>query len=106
MRGARLPCSSSEKTSTASPSPSPRPSPTPIAVVTPGCAQTPALEGGRPDWLEAAGAHNNPKSVPYAIAKPAIAAGFLFGYPLRSGNPQDPANKILWVVGMPRNGSP
>jgi hypothetical protein len=34
------------------------------------------------------------------------AAGFLFGYPLRAGHPENPSNKILWVVGMPRNGSP
>ncbi len=76
-----------------------------MAVLTPGCGQTPVLEGGRPDWLEAAGAHNNPNRVPYVIAKPAVAAGFLFGYPLTAGR-TNPSNKILWVVGQPRNGSP
>jgi hypothetical protein len=32
-----------------------------------------------------------------------MAAGFLFGYPLKAGRPE--GNKILWVVGLPRNGS-
>ncbi|GAC1386880.1 MAG: hypothetical protein NVSMB4_13880 [Acidimicrobiales bacterium] len=30
---------------------------------------------------------------------------YLFGYPLRPGHPEDPANKILWVVRLPRDGS-
>jgi hypothetical protein len=34
------------------------------------------------------------------------AAGFIFGYPLRAGHPTNPSNKILWVVGFPRNGLP
>jgi hypothetical protein len=33
-------------------------------------------------------------------------AGFLFGDPLRSGHPNNPTNKILWVVKQPRNGRP
>src|SRR5438132_4574361 len=36
----------------------------------------------------------------------ATAAGFIFGYPLRTGHPTDRANKVLWVVRFPRNGSP
>jgi hypothetical protein len=32
-------------------------------------------------------------------------AAYLFGYPLRAGHPQDRANKILWVVRLPRDGS-
>jgi hypothetical protein len=44
--------------------------------------------------------------VPYVVATPAQAAGFLFGYPLRAGAAvENPNNKILWVVGQPRNGS-
>jgi hypothetical protein len=33
-------------------------------------------------------------------------AAFIFGYPLRAGHPEDPTNKILWVVRLPRGGSP
>jgi hypothetical protein len=56
-----------------------------------------------PAWLDAAGGHNNPDFLPYVIANPPTAAGFLFGYPLRAGTGVDPSNKILWVVGLPRN---
>ena len=62
------------------------------------------LMGAQPTWLDTAGAHNNPAGVPYVIATPAIAAGFVFGHPLTAGR-TSPANKILWVVGMPRGGS-
>jgi hypothetical protein len=57
-----------------------------------------------PSWLDDAGAHNNPDGVPYVVGVPPHAAGFIFGYPLRAGHPQDPTNKILWVVDA-RNGS-
>lgn len=62
------------------------------------------MRGNVPAWLDEAGAHNNP-ATPYVLATPQQAAGFLFGYPLRSGHPENPFNKILWVVGLPRNGS-
>jgi hypothetical protein len=75
-------------------------------VVPGGCGSTPLLAGGIPGWLDEAGAHNNPSGVTYAVASPTRAAGFLFGYPLTAGNRQNPSNKILWVVGWPRNGSP
>jgi hypothetical protein len=39
------------------------------------------------------------------MAVPDSAAGFLFARPLRSGHPENPANKILWVVRTPRRGS-
>jgi hypothetical protein len=86
-----------------SPSASAQPSPQAAQVVAGGCGTTPLLAGGIPGWLEQAGAHNNPSGVTYAVASPVKAAGFLFGYPLAAGRPQ--GNKILWVVGLPRNGS-
>jgi hypothetical protein len=80
--------------------------PTPsAAVVDGGCGSTQVVKGNVPKWLDEAGGHNNPNGAPYVIATPAIAAGFIFGYPLRAGHPESPSNKILWVVGMPRNGS-
>jgi hypothetical protein len=33
-----------------------------------------------------------------------MAAAFIFGYPLRAGNPTDLANKILWIVRLPGSG--
>ncbi len=70
-----------------------------------GCGSTPLLSGGIPAWLDEAGAHNNPTVVPYVLASPTRAAGFIFGNPLSASPRQDPSNKILWVVGLPRNGS-
>jgi hypothetical protein len=63
------------------------------------------MQGPVPAWLDQAAAHNVPSGLPYAIAVPAVAAGFIFGYPLRAGHPQNPANKVLWVVRTPRQGS-
>jgi hypothetical protein len=73
------------------------------AVVSGGCGSTSVLMGGIPAWLDEAGAHNNPIGSPYAISNPEVAAGFLFGYPLRSGHPENPTNKILWVVRFTNN---
>jgi hypothetical protein len=100
-------------TSSPAASPSSRASATPVAsssavaiTVPGGCGSTAVVQGGIPAWLDEAGSHNNPSFLPYAVASPPQAAGFIFGYPLRAGAPEDPANKILWVVGQPRNGSP
>lgn len=81
------------------------PAPSAIVVAGGGCGKTAVDKGGEPAWLTHAGANNNPKDVPYVIADPPIAAGFLFGYPLRSGTPSNPSNKILWVVDRPREGN-
>ena len=81
------------------------PQPSAAVVIPGGCGVTELLRGGVPAWLDEAGAHNNPDRLPYAVAAPPIAAGFLFGYPLRAGHPDNPANKILWVVARPRDGS-
>jgi hypothetical protein len=64
------------------------------------------FRGGIPAWLDGAGAHNNPDFLAYVVAIPQQAAGFLFSYPLTARHAQNYANKILWVVGLPRNGSP
>jgi len=81
---------------------SPAPSPSEVPG---GCGPTPAYDGGQPAWLVESGANNNPNGVPYVLAIPQTAAGFIFGYPLRAGHPTSPSNKILWVVRLPRNGS-
>jgi hypothetical protein len=63
--------------------------------------------GGVPTWLDDAGGNNNPDDLPYVFAAPPrSAAGFLFGYPLIAKHSPDRGNKILWVVGQPRDGSP
>ena len=70
-----------------------------------GCGATLAYDRVQPAWLVESGAHNNPNGVPFVLAIPETAAGFIFGYPLRAGHRTSPSNKILWVVRLPRNGS-
>jgi len=90
------------------PTPSPAParrSPTASPVAGAGsCGATTVVAGSIPRWLDDAGGHNNPSGTPYVIAHPELAAGFLFVHPLRTGHPENPANKILWVVRTPRTG--
>ena len=51
------------------------------------------------------GCGNAPSGVPYAVARPATAAGFIFGYPLHMPSAGiGYSNKILWVVGVQRTG--
>jgi hypothetical protein len=95
-------CSSSAASITPSPSPGRSGTRVPVTLAG-GCGTTRVYRGGEPDWLTRAGDNNNPNGVPYLITSPPIAAGFIFGYPLRSGAPSNPDNKILWVVGVPRN---
>jgi hypothetical protein len=70
-----------------------------------GCGATVAYRGAIPAWLIEAAGNNAPDGLPYVVAAPAMAAGFIFGNPLRAGHPADPANKILWVVRTPRDGA-
>ena len=44
--------------------------------------------------------------MPYAIAERGTAVALVFGYPLRAGAPTNPANKVLWIMRLPRHGSP
>lgn len=76
------------------------------AIVPGGCGASRVYKGHEPSWLDAAGAHNNPTGLPYVLASQQTVAGFIFGYPLRAGHPADRANKVLWVVRLPRNGAP
>jgi hypothetical protein len=76
----------------------------PDARSTGGCGQTPINRGPAPSWVDQAAAHNLP-DLPYVMAIPDVAAGFLFAYPLRAVHPPDRSNKVLWVVRTPRQGS-
>jgi hypothetical protein len=58
--------------------------------------------GASPKWTVNAGA---PRELVQATSRNGNANAFIFGYPLRAGHPQNPDNKILWVVKQPRNGS-
>jgi len=90
------------------PTPSPpavRKSPAASAVAGAGsCGATTVVQGSVPAWLDDAGGHNNPSDTPYVIAHPELAAGFLFANPLRTGHPENPANKSSGWCGRRERG--
>ena len=89
-------------TSTASVSPT-----VSATMLSKGCGSTSVLLGGAPNWMRLLeGSSTYTDAVPYALSSPPTAAAVIFGYPLRAGHPQNPANKILWLVSLsPRAGS-
>lgn len=88
--------------SSCSSSPAPNRPPAGATSVAGGCGATPLYRGARPAWTAGA---NGPADLVQAMGRHGDVVGFLFGYPLRAGHPDDRANKILWVVREPRNGS-
>ena len=85
------------------------PSPTPVAVATTvgaqvmagGCGATEVYKGGTlPDWATV----NAPRGLPYVIATPGRAVGYVFTYPMKAG--PDAQTKILWYVATPRRAMP
>lgn len=65
-----------------------------------GCGATQIYKGGiLPEWATV----NAPSYLPYVVATPGIAVGYIFTYPMPAGLNAD--TKILWYVGVPRNGS-
>jgi len=65
------------------------------------CVPADIQRGLPPDWTASARVRN----LPYAIASGDRIAGFYFVHPLRAGHPRQ-RNKVLWVVGDPRDGNP
>jgi hypothetical protein len=65
-----------------------------------GCGTAQAYRGANPEWTETA----RVPSTPYVLGHEGDVAAFLWARPLRAGHPKDPANKILWVVRLPRDG--
>ena len=99
-------CQSSTKAPIAGLTPTATP-PTLAAVPPPGserpvggCGEADVYKGGKlPDWATV----NSPQFLPYVVATPAIAVGYVFTYPLAAG--VDANTKILWYVAVPRAGS-
>src|SRR4249919_2246942 len=74
-----------------------------------GCETTPVKRGAAPGWTAPAWSTSSPgfaSHVRYALSAGGDVVGVLFGYPLRAGRPENPANKILWIVRQPRRGQP
>ncbi len=66
------------------------------------CGSTRLYKGASWSWTRSAAA---PSELPQATSNRQLASAFLFGYPLRSGHPTNPSDKILWVMRRPRDGS-
>lgn len=74
-------------------------------VVAGGCGSTQVYRDGVPAWLmDAAGGGSGLGALPYVIAHPTVAGGFLFSFPLQAGHPR--GNKVLWAVRTPREDGP
>ncbi len=72
-----------------------------------GCGSTTLQRGRPPSWTTSAlsaGGGQRP-AVPFALSAQGTALAVVFGYPLRAGHPADSANKILWIMRRPRDGS-
>jgi hypothetical protein len=71
------------------------------------CVAAPVHTGAPPGWTAAAWADSSPGlRIPYSLASGDAAAAFWFAPRLRAGHPDNPSNKVLWVVHFPRNGHP
>ena len=85
-----------------------RATPAPTAVAG-GCGTTAVRRGGIPAWTKPAFADSGGSEgfdVPYSVADHGNAVAVLFAHPLRAGHPSNPFNKVLWIMRLPRHGSP
>lgn len=65
--------------------------------------------GAAPRWTAPAWSTSSPgfaSHLRYAVSAGGDVVGVLFAHPLRAGRPENPANKILWIVRQPRRGQP
>jgi hypothetical protein len=97
LLGTHLPGSSSEAAD--------RPA---LSAAASGCGATRIVHGAVPAWAAPAFADSSSRTPPWphAVSARGNAVAVVFGYPLRAGHPMNPANKILWIMRLPRNGSP
>jgi hypothetical protein len=76
------------------------------ALVPVRCVPAAIHHGAPPPWTATAWADSSPDfRVPYALASGDAAGAFFFA-PLRAGKPENPSNKVLWIVRFPRDGRP
>jgi hypothetical protein len=73
-----------------------------------GCGSTQLFRGRLPTWTAPAFSDTSPGPTPWpaAISQRGTVAAVVFGYPLRAGNPAGRLNKVLWIMKLPRLGSP
>jgi hypothetical protein len=98
-------CSSSHQATPASQ----EPSSTTRTQLSVSCKTAPLHRGAAPKWTAPAWSSSSPgfaSRLRYAESAGGNVVGVLFAYPLRAGRPENPANKILWIVRQARNGQP
>jgi hypothetical protein len=73
-----------------------------------GCGTSRLYRGPVPDWAKSAFADSSSSSTPwpYTVGTRGDALAVEFAQPLRAGRPTEPANKVLWIMRLPRNGKP
>ncbi len=70
------------------------------------CTPAPIHHGAPPGWTAPAwSSSSGPLRTPFALTSGENAAAF-FWVRLRAGHPDNPTNKVLWVVRAPREGLP
>jgi hypothetical protein len=82
------------------------PAPTVIAG---GCGTTAVRRGGMPAWTRPAFADSGggeSSNLDYSVTEHGDAVAVLFAQPLRAGRPRESSNKVLWIMRLPRHGSP
>jgi hypothetical protein len=79
-----------------------------VTRVVGGCGTTQLFRGRLPQWTTPAFSDSSPGPTPWpaAISDRGTVAAVVFGYPLRAGNPTGRMNKVLWIMKLPRLGSP
>jgi hypothetical protein len=77
-------------------------------VVAGGCGATKLYRGQPPAWTAPAFSDNSqgPLAWPFAIGDRGTVVAVMFGFPLRAGDPTNPADKVLWIMRLARHGSP
>jgi len=71
------------------------------------CVPAAIHNGPPPRWTATAWSDSSPGfRMPYSLSSGDAAAAFWFAPRLRAGHPQNPSNKVLWVVRFPRNAHP
>jgi hypothetical protein len=77
-------------------------------VLAGGCGVTTLYRGSPPPWTAPAFSDSSPGPPPwpFALSARGTVVAVVFGYPLRAGAPTNPSNKVLWIMRLPRDGSP